>query len=366
MTAHDIPTRGPALKAFIQGACLRCDREALRASMRAVSERAGITEQRALATLFDWMMGGQDTDEGDRQRRGLTIPADAFRSPKPTGPLPSRTIPSMGAPIAPYDSTFGDAQAPEPSDAPLAAGRPLVDGRPTAAVGPSPGVAQKYGIDPAAQLAAAKTEEEKRKRDAALPVGGFEDYLRRSFSANPTAAQIEAARKSYTEAGAASPQAGSFADYVTRRFGANSTPAQIEQARQSYGQADNRPIAPKVTDSPAIPNGVRSYLATLPGKYGQNASAANTELEQALPALMRDHPRLDPVKVRSAFNALFPKPPTTNAGVDAWRSGTAGAPTAPAPKSPIPITPRDGVAAPRPVPQEDADLDTLATSILTS
>ena len=62
-----MPVEGPKLKTFILGACMRCDRDALRASMRAVAASWGTTEQFALAALFDWMMGGQHTEDGARQ-----------------------------------------------------------------------------------------------------------------------------------------------------------------------------------------------------------------------------------------------------------------------------------------------------------
>lgn len=60
MTQQEVPTNGPQLKAFIQGACLRCDREALGAAMRSVALRAGVTEHRALA---EWLIHETDWDD---------------------------------------------------------------------------------------------------------------------------------------------------------------------------------------------------------------------------------------------------------------------------------------------------------------
>jgi hypothetical protein len=165
-----------------------------------------------------------------------------------------------------------------------------------------------------------------------------------------------------------------------------------ERIRQKYAKT---PIT--LTDDPKLPNGVKSYLATLPSKYKGDYAGAFGEFQQALPDLLRDHPRMDVTRARRAFDDLFPESarplrqrPSAVSMIDDEPNGEQAAPAA-APSAPpangrppltvpptraassqpsaaaggVPITvaPAPGAGT---APVTDADLETLARTVLTS
>lgn len=78
------------------------------------------------------------------------------------------------------------------------------------------------------------------------------------------------------------------------------------EAKKRIDQKFEKPEKPKPDDDPALPKGVVAYIATLPSKYRGDYAQAAAELQRAMPDLLRDHPRMDVRKARSAFDALFP------------------------------------------------------------
>jgi hypothetical protein len=167
------------------------------------------------------------------------------------------------------------------------------------------------------------------------------------------------------------------ADAKTKRDEHLATFEGEERIRQKFAKT---PVT--MSDDPALPTGVKSYISSLPSKYQGNYAAAFGEFQQALPSLLHDHPRLDVGKARQAFDDLFPSnklPARPSAGSEAidsiFNGGGAAAPAAPAPDTtpaPVgatPITRRataPAPAGPGGAPVTDADLETIARSVLAS
>jgi hypothetical protein len=128
-----------------------------------------------------------------------------------------------------------------------------------------------------------------------------------------------------------------------------------------------------LTDDPALPTGVKSYLASLPSKYQGDYAGAFGEFQSALPRLLQDHPHLDVSKARQAFDELFPanavpaRPTAGSAAInDIFNNNPQGATPAPVGSTPITRrTPPQAAAAPA-AGVTDADLETIARSVLAS
>lgn len=139
-----------------------------------------------------------------------------------------------------------------------------------------------------------------------------------------------------------------------------------------------------MSDDPTLPNGVKSYLATLPSKYKGDYTSAFGEFQQALPALLQDHPRLDVRKARAVFDQQFPsnklpaRPSAGSEAIDAIFNGSGvQAPepdTTAAPVGATPITGQNNYtstrrvrpSAPAGAPVTDADLEAVARTVLAS
>lgn len=105
-------------------------------------------------------------------------------------------------------------------------------------------------------------------------------------------------------------------------------------------------------DDPALPTGVKRYLAGFAARYAGNPQGAHHEFQQALPDLYRDHPQLDTQKAVAMLNAIFPQRRASDSLYEDIAAGgrpappaaplrTAGAPapaTAPRPVGATPIT----------------------------
>jgi hypothetical protein len=209
---------------------------------------------------------------------------------------------------------------------------------------------------------------------------------------NTTEMQLPEALRSAFHANGHKPPAGGFkpddmltpeqrtaketADATRKRSDTLATFEGEERIRQKYAKT---PIT--LSDDPTLPNGVKSYLATLPSKYKGDYAGAFGEFQQALPSLLQDHPRLDVRKARQVFDEQFPSnklPARPSAGSEAidsiFNGGGAGAPApepdaTPAPVGATPITRRPTAPAPAGpggAPVTDADLETIARSVLAS
>jgi hypothetical protein len=82
-------------------------------------------------------------------------------------------------------------------------------------------------------------------------VGTFEDFVTRSFGANPTAAQLVQARKQWetadnVPAGSGAPTVGSFEDFVTKKYGRSPSADQIMTARKEWDSTNLR--TPKLSE----------------------------------------------------------------------------------------------------------------------
>lgn len=260
--------------------------------------------------------------QADRaRRRGLKVDAKDFEKPTPRVPIPGRTLPSLGIG---YDETFGD--------------------RPSASVAP------KYSIDPAVQATQAKT--------------------------------------AAAEAATTAKRTAAIEDYEKRK--------KIDRQYEKPAKG-SLPVTAK--DDPSLPHGVKQYLGTLRQKYG-TLDGSVSEFNDAIDDLYAEHPNLDAAKARRFIDTLYK--PTTPVGrpkseveqmiEDAQRKAQQpSTPPAPSKFSAIvagarsliggqqaqPPPPGDPAAAVRgggfqrdvTLPVEnvsDADIDTLAKSILTT
>jgi len=97
-------------------------------------------------------------------------------------------------------------------------------------------------------------------------------------------------------------------------------------------EADRQAARQTPTDDPTIPNGVKAYVATMPAKYGTRQQAEK-ELKDALPALHRDHPRLDDRKMFSILDAYYGRRSNLEDIINPEEPGSAAVAQAPAPSA---------------------------------
>lgn len=84
------------------------------------------------------------------------------------------------------------------------------------------------------------------------------------------------------------------------------------------------PVADR--DDPALPVGVRTYLASLGEKHGGNYKAAEAEWNAAQREQQSKHPRLDPGKARRYLQDVFGHEPQRESAIDRlWNTGPTSA-----------------------------------------
>lgn len=150
----------------------------------------------------------------------------------------------------------------------------------------------------------------------------------------------------------------------------------------------NRPFAPRAssqaaTDDPSLPNGVRSYIATMVGRYEEQGAAnqlppgvtardvAMQELRKVLPDLYKAHPRLDAKKAMDMVEELLPKPTGTDpflgppGSQPGGRSQGPGPSALPSPRPPQAAAPPPAAApAPTAAPALDQNLRTQIQGLI--